>query len=76
MKHRSEPGRAMNILVNGTSRSVEPDATIATLLAELGLDARTLAVERNMKLAPRGDHAATRLEEGDRIEIVTLVGGG
>jgi thiamine biosynthesis protein ThiS len=33
-------------------------------------------VERNLILIPREEHANCRLEEGDRLEIVTLVGGG
>lgn len=66
----------MEIFVNGERRSVEPGATVADLLELLGLDPRQLAVERNRELAPRAEHAATRLEPGDRVEIVTLVGGG
>lgn len=66
----------MEIFVNGEPRSVEPGATVADLLESLGLDPRQLAVERNLELAPRTEHAATGLEPGDRVEIVTLVGGG
>ena len=47
-----------------------------TLLQTLELDPRTLAVERNLELVPRGQHAATPLAAGDRLEVVTLVGGG
>ena len=46
------------------------------LLQTLELDPRTLAVERNLELVPRGQHAATPLAPGDRLEVVTLVGGG
>lgn len=66
----------MQIQLNGKSREIAEDATVADLLAELELDARALAVERNLELAPRTQHATTKLAEGDRIEIVTLVGGG
>ncbi|RIK73093.1 MAG: thiamine biosynthesis protein ThiS [Planctomycetota bacterium] len=66
----------MQIIVNGNPRDVERTATIASLLAELSLDPRQLAVERNLELVPRADHAATQLAEGDRLEVVTLVGGG
>jgi sulfur carrier protein len=37
---------------------------------------RLVAVERNRDLVPRAQHAACALEAGDRVEIVTLVGGG
>ncbi|MCC6492112.1 MAG: sulfur carrier protein ThiS [Pirellulales bacterium] len=66
----------IEITVNGSPRCVEPNATVASLLEALGLDPRQLAVERNLELVPRGDHAATRLAAGDRLEVVTLVGGG
>jgi sulfur carrier protein len=66
----------MQIYVNGEARHVDSNATIASLIEELGLDPRQLAVERNLELAPRRDHAVTRLAEGDRLEVVTLVGGG
>ena len=67
---------AMEITVNGQPRQIESGATVAALLETLGLDPRQLAVERNLELVPRGDHAATALAPGDRIEVVTLVGGG
>ena len=66
----------MTISLNGVSRTLPDAATVADLLAELKLDSRTLAVERNLALVPRRRHAEERLEEGDRVEIVTLVGGG
>ncbi len=66
----------MNLSVNGDSREVPLGASIAELLDELELDPRTLAVERNMQLVPRADHATTLLVDGDRLEVVTLVGGG
>ena len=66
----------MEIVVNGKPREIQPDTTVAGLLAELELDPRYLAVERNLQLVPRADHAETKLVEGDRLEVVTLVGGG
>jgi sulfur carrier protein len=72
----SEQADVMQISLNGKPREVEPGATIASLLQTLGLDPRQVAVERNLELAPRTRHAATALTAGDRIEVVTLVGGG
>ncbi len=66
----------MQIQFNGESRDVRPDMTIAELLEEFSLDARRVAVELNLELAPRDRHAVTRLQEGDQVEVVTLVGGG
>ena len=66
----------MNIFVNGESRDVDVGTTLAQLLESLRLDPRALAVELNLDVIPRGRHAQCTLQEGDRLEIVTLVGGG
>lgn len=66
----------MEITVNGESQEIEPGSTIAELLARLNMKSRYVAVERNLELIPRADHADCRLAPGDAIEIVTLVGGG
>lgn len=66
----------MEILVNGEPRQVGAGCSVATLLEELKLQPRYLAVERNQELVPRAIHSACVLQPGDRIEIVTLVGGG
>jgi sulfur carrier protein len=66
----------MQLTVNGQEREISEGSTIADLLAELELDPRTLAVERNLNLVPRAQHAQTQLAAGDRVEVVTLVGGG
>ena len=64
------------VLVNGEPREVADGATVAKLLADLGLAAAHVAVEVNLELVPRAQHAGQSLAEGDRVEIVTLVGGG
>ncbi len=66
----------MQLTVNGQDRELEEGTTIAQLLEQLELDPRMLAVERNLNLVPRTQHATTPLAAGDRIEVVTLVGGG
>jgi sulfur carrier protein len=66
----------MQLTVNGQDRELEEGTTIAQLLEQLELDPRMLAVERNLSLVSRTQHASTPLAEGDRIEVVTLVGGG
>jgi sulfur carrier protein len=69
-------GMAMQIYVNGQPRTAPEGTTLAQLLDELGLQARHVAVEINLELVPRAEHAQHRLMEGDRLEVVTLVGGG
>lgn len=66
----------MRIQLNGEPRDVDGGITIAGLIAELELRPEFVAVERNGELVRRADHATCRLEEGDAIEVVTLVGGG
>jgi len=67
---------AMQIQVNGEQHAIEANVSIAQLLKQMKLDPRTLAVERNFELVPRAEHAQTLLEDNDRLEVVTLVGGG
>jgi len=51
-------------------------ADLGGLLAVLELDARKVAIERNLEIVPRSLFAATALADGDRIEIVHFIGGG
>ena len=66
----------MNILINGARRDVPEGITIAALLSELEITTRHVAVEVNLELVPRARHAEVALREADRLEVVTLVGGG
>ncbi len=66
----------MEILLNGAPREVPPDHTVAELVAALGLGARRVAVEVNREIVPRGRHREHRLAPGDRVEVVTAIGGG
>ena len=66
----------MQIVVNDESRRVAENTSVAALLAELNLADRPVAVEVNLELVPRAAHADRVLHEGDRLEVVTLVGGG
>ena len=68
--------QTMQIRVNGEPRDVPDGATVADLLTALERDPRGLAIECNLELVPRAQHASTQLAPGDRLEIVTLVGGG
>lgn len=68
--------RIMKITLNGESREVEPGLTVGQLLGELKLEPLRVAVEINQNLVRRATFAETPLREGDRIEIVTFVGGG
>ena len=66
----------MEITVNGERRQVAEAITIAELLEHFGLAGKYVAVEVNQQVIPRARHAEHRLQAGDTLEIVTLVGGG
>jgi thiamine biosynthesis protein ThiS len=64
------------ILLNGEPKPLVPGETVADLIERLGLATSPCAVELNRRVVPRRDHASTSLAADDRLEIVTLVGGG
>ena len=66
----------MKVWVNGEERGFDAGGDVQALIAALGLDARKVAVERNLQIVPRSTYASTSLAEGDRIEIVHFIGGG
>ena len=66
----------MNIILNGQTREVPAGSTVADLIHSLEIEPRYVAVERNRELIPRARHSEQQLEDGDELEIVTLVGGG
>jgi sulfur carrier protein len=67
---------AMRIQVNGEERDIADGSTVAVLLGELGVTQPHVAVELNLEVVPRAQHRETVLREGDKLEVVTLVGGG
>ena len=66
----------MTIHLNGEPRDVPEGCTIAALLGLLEIRMKGVAVERNQEVIPRANHDSTVLSAGDRVEVVTLVGGG
>jgi sulfur carrier protein len=66
----------MTIHLNGEPHEIPEDLTLAGLLEWLKLPADRVAVERNLEIVPRERWPATRMEHGDRLEVVHFVGGG
>jgi thiamine biosynthesis protein ThiS len=66
----------VEIFVNGERRRIDEGTTVLFLLRELSLPETRVAVERNRSLVRKTEFAGTVLAEGDRVEIVTFVGGG
>ena len=65
----------IKLTVNGLATDVDA-ATVAELVATLGLAGKRIAVERNGEIVPRSSHAAHELKDGDTVEIIHAVGGG
>jgi sulfur carrier protein len=65
----------MLIYLNGEERNTDA-GSVSELLAELGMQGRMIAIERNMEVVPKSAYADTALVEGDRLEIVHMIGGG
>ena len=66
----------ITVIVNGQPRDMPDGSTAADLVTALGFAGRPLAVEVNEAVVPRPRLADCRLKSGDRLELVTLVGGG
>lgn len=66
----------MQIQLNGETFEVPAGETVAGLIERLDLTGRRVAVELNLDIVPRSQHATTALAEGDRIEVVHAIGGG
>jgi thiamine biosynthesis protein ThiS len=66
----------VQVIVNDEPRDLSDGATVADLIAGLGLGTRRVAVEVNRDIVPRADHSSRRLAAGDRVEIIHFVGGG
>ena len=66
----------MQITINGRTESFDCELTVADLLTGRDLAPIRVAVELNEDIVPRKAFADTVIRDGDRIEIVTFVGGG
>jgi len=66
----------MNLLVNGKTASMTDGETLDGYLASRSLDPKSVVVELNDSIVPRDRWPNLALKEGDRLEIVSFVGGG
>ncbi|MEL6495946.1 MAG: sulfur carrier protein ThiS [Cyanobacteria bacterium J06623_7] len=66
----------INIQVNGEERTCMPQTSLPELLGQLELNPRLIAVEYNGEILHRQHWESTSMQSGDRLEIVTIVGGG
>ena len=68
--------KTIEVVVNGEPRRVPQGLSLDSLIVFLEIDPSRVAVERNLAIARKADWMTTRIEPGDRIEIVWFVGGG
>lgn len=66
----------MNVVLNGAPREIPADSTVQSLVESLGVGERRVAVMVNDRIAKKDERATIRLSEGDRVEVVHMVGGG
>ena len=66
----------MVIILNGEEKTVADDTTAATLVEQLGLAGRRIAMEVNREIVPRSTFESHALNNGDTVEIVHAIGGG
>jgi thiamine biosynthesis protein ThiS len=67
---------AIQIHLNGEPRGCRTGATIGDLLRELAIVTERVAVELNLEILDRKDFDQRSLQEGDRVEILSFIGGG
>lgn len=67
---------AISLEVNGETRSCKNQTALPDLLQQLGFNPRLVAVEYNGEILHRQFWSDTKIQQGDRLEIVTIVGGG
>jgi sulfur carrier protein len=67
---------SITLFINGEPRTCEVHTSLPQLLEQLGMNPRLIAVEYNGEILHRQFWEATEIQSGDRLEIVTIVGGG
>jgi sulfur carrier protein len=66
----------MHIQLNGEPFELPDGVTVADLLVRLDALGKRVAVELNLDIVPRSQHATTILRDGDQLEVVHAIGGG
>ncbi|MBR8837071.1 MAG: thiamine biosynthesis protein ThiS [Stigonema ocellatum SAG 48.90 = DSM 106950] len=66
----------ITLFVNGETRNCSSQQPLPDLLQQLGFNPRLVAVEYNGEILHRQFWTETKVQDGDRLEVVTIVGGG
>ncbi|MCE5335527.1 MAG: sulfur carrier protein ThiS [Desulfobacteraceae bacterium] len=66
----------MELTINGERREYSGGPAVGDLLRFLGINPKAVAIERNLRILLRSEIENEPLEEGDRVEIIRMIGGG
>lgn len=66
----------ITLQINGKTQTCLPETKLPQILENLGMNPRLVAVEYNGEILHRQYWENTEIKEGDKLEIVTIVGGG
>jgi len=66
----------IKIILNGEERFLSRKMHVADLIAELELDVKKIAVEKDLEIVNPDQFLSVMLDEGSRVEIVHFIGGG
>jgi thiamine biosynthesis protein ThiS len=66
----------IEIQLNGEAKQIDAESTVQHLLESVNLHERRVAVMRNDEIVPRASYRETKLSDSDKIEIISLAGGG
>ena len=72
----SDPSNTIELQVNGESKQCPTATLLPDFLGQIGLNPKLIAIEYNGEILARPLWATTHLQPNDRLEIVTIVGGG
>jgi sulfur carrier protein len=76
MSNSIDSSQPIQVQVNGEPRQCSRQTRLPNLLEQLGMNPRLVAVEYNGEILHRQFWDSTEVQDGDRLEIVTIVGGG
>jgi len=66
----------MQLFINGQEQEVKPNITVSDLLKQLQINSAAIALELNLNIVPKNQFETIVLKEGDKLEIISFVGGG
>ena len=66
----------ISVIINGEARQFDVSISVSTLIEQMQLNGKRIALERNGEIVPRSQFSQQMLNEGDKLEIVVAVGGG